>query len=141
MVLTTLEGDAAIRSARETIAQSFSIEGGNAIIDLVATIMVYKFNNLTRDEVNTMLEIEFQQTRVYQEAKAEGRTEGRTEGRIEGERLLVVRLLTRKLGDLSPETVAGVNSLSIERLESLGEVLLDFTTLADLEIFLGNSNS
>ena len=141
MVLTTLEGDAAIRSARETIAQSFSIEGGNAIIDLVATIMVYKFNNLTRDEVNAMLGIEFQQTRVYQEAKAEGRTEGRTEGRIEGERALALRQLTRKLGSLSPEIAARINSLSIERLESLGEVLLDFTTLTDLETFLASSNS
>jgi predicted transposase YdaD len=99
--------------------------------------MVYKFNNLTRDEVNTMLGIEFQQTRVYQEAKAEGRTEGR----IEGERALVVRLLTRKLGDLSPEIAAQINGLSIERLESLGEVLLDFTTLAELENFLASSNS
>jgi predicted transposase/invertase (TIGR01784 family) len=133
MVLTTLEGDVAIRSAREMISQSLSIQGGNAIIDLVSTIMVYKFNNLTRDEVNAMLGIEFQQTRVYQEAKAEGRTEG--------ERALAVRLLTRKLGNLSPEITARVNSLSIERLESLGEVLLDFTSMADLENFLASSNS
>lgn len=88
-----------------------------------------------------MLGIEFQQTRVYQEAKAEGRTEGRTEGRIEGERALALRQLTRKLGDLRPEIAARVNGLSIERLESLGEVLLDFTTLTDLENFLGGSNS
>jgi predicted transposase YdaD len=84
-----------------------------------------------------MLGIEFQQTRVYQEAKAEGRTEGRTEG----ERALALRQLTRKLGSLSPEIEARINSLSIDRVESLGEVLLDFTSMADLQNFLASSNS
>ena len=49
--------------------------------------MVYKFGNLTRDEVNAMLGIELEQTRVYQDAKAEGKAEGKAE---EG-RVLVLR--------------------------------------------------
>jgi predicted transposase YdaD len=46
-----------------------------------------------------MLGITLQQTRVYQEAKQEGREEGR-----ESEaRSLIMRQLTRRLGELSQE--------------------------------------
>jgi Domain of unknown function (DUF4351) len=55
------------------------------------------------------------------------------DGRIEEGRSLVLRLLNRKLGNLSPKVQAQVNNLTIERVESLGEDLLDFTSIADLE--------
>ncbi|WP_253276428.1 Rpn family recombination-promoting nuclease/putative transposase [Synechococcus sp. PCC 6312] len=54
-----------------------------AIIDLVTTIMVYKFTTLSRQEVEAMLGFtvsELQQSRFYQEVKDEGRQEGRQEG-------------------------------------------------------------
>ncbi|WP_407882994.1 DUF2887 domain-containing protein, partial [Scytonema sp. NUACC26] len=41
------------------------------IIDVITTIAVYKFINLSRVEVEAMLGIDLEQTRVYQEAKAE----------------------------------------------------------------------
>jgi predicted transposase/invertase (TIGR01784 family) len=63
--------------------------------------------------------------------------EGRTEGRVEGERELVLKLLNRKVGGLSPQLQAKVSSLAIDRLESLGEALLDFQSIADLESWLG----
>jgi len=44
------------------------------IIDVIATIAVYKFANLSREEVEAMLGLSAQ-TKVYQEAKAEGRLE------------------------------------------------------------------
>ena len=59
------------------------------------------------------------------------------EGRTAGEKSLVLKQLTRKLGTLSPEVTTKVSALSIERLESLGEALLDFTSIADLESWLG----
>jgi predicted transposase YdaD len=114
--------------AKALIARSPDSED---IIDLISTIMVYKFSNLSREEVNAMLGIELQQTRVYQEARAEGRAE---EGRS-----LVIRILTRKLGNLSPRSLDRVNSLSIERIEALGEALLDFTSIADLEAWLNQN--
>jgi predicted transposase/invertase (TIGR01784 family) len=140
MVLTTLEGDLATAEARRLIGQA---DGSRDIISLISTIVLYKFNTLSRDEVDLMLGIELQQTRVYQEALAEGRVEGRTEGRVEGEarglerglqqeRTLVMRLLTRKLGNITPEMQLRVNGLSIEKVESLGEALLDFTQMDDL---------
>jgi predicted transposase/invertase (TIGR01784 family) len=133
MVLTTLEGDAAKTEAKAAIDRS----GGDLdIIEMIAKIIVYKFNSLSRDEVNVMLGIELQQTRVYQEAKAEGKAEGQEIG-LQRERSLIVKLLNRKLGSFSPQLLDRVNSLQFDRLESLGEDLLDFTSIADLEAWFG----
>jgi predicted transposase/invertase (TIGR01784 family) len=147
MVLTTLEGDAAVAKAQEMIQQSLSLQDGRVIMDLISVIMVYKFNNLSRDEVDAMLGIELQQTRVYQDARAEGRNEGEVigevrgleRGRTEGEQALVLRLLTRKLGQIAPDVRARVNSLTIDRIESLGEALLDFTQMGDLLTWLDDN--
>jgi predicted transposase YdaD len=66
--------------------------------------------------------------------------EGEVQGRTAGERALVLKLLTRKLGNLSIEQTTRVNGLSLDRLEALGEALLDFTGVADLEAWLGSNN-
>jgi predicted transposase/invertase (TIGR01784 family) len=128
MVLTTLKGDEAKAEARRLVDRN---RKSKAIIDLVSTIVLYKFGTLSRDEVDLMLGIELQQTRVYQDAKADGRTE-------EGQ-LLVLKQLTRKLGNINPEVRSIINSLEIDRLESLGEDLLDFTAMADLEAWLSQN--
>jgi predicted transposase/invertase (TIGR01784 family) len=54
------------------------------IIDIITTIAVYKFSSLSREEVEAMLGLTLEETKVYQEAKAEGRVEGREQGRVEG---------------------------------------------------------
>jgi Domain of unknown function (DUF4351) len=61
---------------------------------------------------------------------------GIVQGRELGERSLVIKQLTRKIGNLSPELLARVNSLSIDRVEALAEDLLDFTSMSDLERWL-----
>jgi predicted transposase YdaD len=124
MVLTTLEGDDAKVEARRLIDRD---RESRAIINLVSTIIVYKFDTLSRDEVDLMLGIELQQTRVYQDAKAEEAVS------------LILRLLTRKVGNLSPQLQAQVSALPIDRVESLGEALLDFTSMADLESWLSQN--
>jgi predicted transposase/invertase (TIGR01784 family) len=63
--------------------------------------------------------------------------EGEAVGRATGERDLVLKLLTRKVGNLSPELISRVSALNLDRLEALGEALLDFTSVADLEFWLG----
>jgi predicted transposase/invertase (TIGR01784 family) len=139
MVLTTLEGDEAKIQARTAIDRS---GGDRDIIEMIAKIVVYKFNSLSRDEVNVMLGIELQQTRVYQEAKAEGKVEGKAEEReigLQRERALVLKQLNRKLGNLSPQLQSQVSVLPIDRLESLGEALLDFTSFTDLETWLSQN--
>jgi hypothetical protein len=49
------------------------------------------------------------------------------------ERALVIRLLRRKVGDLPEAMLAEVEGLSFWQVESLGEALLAFESLADLE--------
>ncbi|NJO53017.1 MAG: DUF4351 domain-containing protein, partial [Leptolyngbyaceae cyanobacterium RM2_2_4] len=58
------------------------------------------------------------------------------EGRQEEGRSLILKLLTRRVGALSPTVVTQIQSLTLEQLEALGEALLDFNDLADLETWL-----
>ena len=134
MVLTILEDEEAKSEARGLIQRS---AGNKDTIDLVSKIMVNKFSTLSRDEVDVMLDIKLQETRVYQEAVAEGEARGRAEG----EGGLVLRLLNRRVGSLSLELSSQVQQLTVPQLEDLGEALLDFTGLADLEGWLGQNRS
>ncbi|MDJ1170729.1 Rpn family recombination-promoting nuclease/putative transposase [Roseofilum sp. BLCC_M154] len=89
---------------------------------------------------------------IYQEIHEEGLLEGIQRGIQQGiqrgiqqgiqrgvqrEASLVIRLLTRRVGALSPEMEAQIQSLSVETLEDLGEALLDFTEVEDLVSWLG----
>ncbi len=47
-----------------------------------------------------------------------------------------MRQLTRRVGELSQEIRQRIESLSLEQLENLGEALLDFTSMADLDAWL-----
>ena len=70
------------------------------------------------------------------EGRQEGRQEGRLEGRKEGGRTVLLRQLRKRLGDLDPTIEKQIESLSADRLEQLGEALLDFSSLADLDAWL-----
>jgi predicted transposase YdaD len=71
-----------------------------AIIEMASTVMIYKSPELSREAIEAMFSVsELKQTKVYQEA----RDEGRQEGEKLGESRLVLRLLSRRIGDLSPE--------------------------------------
>lgn len=60
-------------------------------------------------------------------------------GRNEGEKSLVVRMLTRKLGTLDPNSIDTINNLDLEAIESLGDALLDFNSIDDLTAWLDKS--
>ena len=57
--------------------------------------------------------------------------QGLHEGLQEG-RSLILRLLTRKFGELDPEIHFKIESLSLEKLDALSEMLLDYSTLPEL---------
>jgi hypothetical protein len=44
----------------------------------------------------------------------------------------VLRLLNRRFGELPPHITETIQKLSVEKLEDLGEALLDFESQADL---------
>jgi predicted transposase/invertase (TIGR01784 family) len=136
MQLTITPEEQAPEQARELIRQANHEDTGSLskkeIIDMICTIAVYKFSKLSRNEVEAMLGLSLEETRVYQEASAEGRTIGRQEGEQAGEARLVLRLLTRRIGDITPDLRSQIQSLSLTQLESLGEALLDFSQPDDL---------
>jgi predicted transposase/invertase (TIGR01784 family) len=86
----------------------------NEIIDIITTIAVYKFSSLSREEVEAMLGLTLEQTRVYQEAKAEGREEGREEQKTEILRAAVPLLL--KTG-MTVEQIAQQLNVDVESVQ------------------------
>lgn len=102
--------------------------------DLAATASVLAGLVLDRERVKQILRRDImRESVIYQDILAEGEVKGK----IEEARSLVIRLLTRKLGSVNPDLSSEIEALSLERLESLGEDLLDFTSIADLERWLG----
>ncbi|MBW4618790.1 MAG: Rpn family recombination-promoting nuclease/putative transposase [Cyanosarcina radialis HA8281-LM2] len=139
MVLTTIDEERANQEARHLLArnqQEVPQAQNRAIMELITTIMVYKFEDKSQQEVEEMLGITLQETRVYREIKEEGIQEGEQKGREKGEKSLVLRQLARRVGELPPEVRQQVESLSLEQLENLGEALLDFTSMSDLDAWL-----
>jgi predicted transposase YdaD len=115
------------------------IEASSAIMDMLSTIIFYKFKTLSRDEVNTMLGYtidELKESRAYQEIYAEGQEKGLEKGLEKGQRDFTLMQLNRKLGQLSPQQQTRIQSLSVDRLQDLGLALLEFTRPADLEVWL-----
>jgi predicted transposase YdaD len=64
------------------------------------------------------------------------REQTKEEGRQEGEKNLILRLLHRRIGEIDLLLIERITGLSIEQLENLGEALLDFSSVADLEGWL-----
>ncbi len=74
--------------------------------------------------------------KILKEGEQRGRIEGEQRGRIEGEqqeKALVLRQLTKKMGNLTPMMQSQLNDLRIDRIEALGEDLLDFNSMDDLQ--------
>ena len=126
-----------------TVAQSILSSGSTPaefkrLLDLVEAILINKFPQLSIEEVQQMLnlkETDVTQTRFYQEVLQIGRQEGRQEA-LQQEVALILRLLTRRCGEISIKQQDQVRSLPLETLETLGEALLDFQGITDLENWL-----
>ena len=115
------------------------------IVELLETVLLSKFSNLTRQEIEAMFLLsDIKQTRVYQDARQEGRQEGIQEGIQKGiqkgrqneAKTLLLRLLSKRFGQLTDRQTFLISSLDVEELEELGEVFLDFVSLVDLDNWL-----
>ncbi|KAI9129828.1 Rpn family recombination-promoting nuclease/putative transposase [Acaryochloris sp. CCMEE 5410] len=101
---------------------------------------------LEKDFINQVLRKEImQQSVIYQEWKEEflqeGEQTGILKGKLEGEQSLILRQLTRRIGDVSPELRSQIQSLSLDQIEALGEALLDFTESSDLVDWLQENHT
>ncbi len=81
--------------------------------------------------MKTMQEIDTLYTAEMNRARLEGQLQGEREGELRGQQELVLRLLTRRVGNVSIELETSVRALPVERLEEFGEALLDFTKVGD----------
>lgn len=144
LVLTTLGEEEAPAAARYLLNRSQQdlreAEDNNAIIEIITTILSYRFTRLSRLEIEAMLGITLQETRFYQDVKEEGKQVGKEEGRQEEARTFVLRLLTKRFGEVSSEFKSQISRLSLEQLEALGEALLDFVSFDDLAVWLEIEN-
>ncbi|UWU45342.1 conserved hypothetical protein (putative transposase or invertase) [Limnospira platensis C1] len=91
-------------SARNLLNVEASEEVFQRRLDLVESIMASKFPELSLEEIREMLDItqvRLEDTRFYRDVLQKGRQEGRQEGREEAQTEMLLRLLTRRCGELS----------------------------------------
>ena len=98
-------------------------------MDMIITIISYRFGQITRREVEKMLGITFEETRVYQEITAEAEVN------------VILRQLRKRFGNLPEDTIASVSALPLSALEELSEALLDFSEVAELQGWLSSHSS
>ncbi|MBE9062897.1 Rpn family recombination-promoting nuclease/putative transposase [cf. Phormidesmis sp. LEGE 11477] len=131
MVLTTIEEATAVADARDLISRAqveTTAAESRVIIDMVATIIWYKFEQLSRSEIEAMLDIPVRETRLYQE--------GIREGIQRGEANLILRLLQKRLGEFPEAVSTQVKELSLADLEELSDSLMEFSELIELQDWL-----
>lgn len=86
------------------------------ILELVTTIAVYRIKSLSREEIEAMLDLTIQETRVYREIKEEGREEGREEGQA-GRAITIAKNLLAT--SMPPAKIAQVTELPLEQVLQL----------------------
>jgi hypothetical protein len=69
---------------------------------------------------------------LYEQDREAAIQQGEAIGLQKGEAKVVLRLLNRRFGELPPHITETIQKLSVEKLEDLGEALLDFKSQADL---------
>jgi Domain of unknown function (DUF4351) len=91
--------------------------------------MSYMFLDQSSHEIDKMLDIQFEETRVYKDTF------------VKGELNIVLSLLEENCGQLEMELVREVTALPIGRLEALAKALLKFRKIKDLEKWLRENAS
>jgi predicted transposase/invertase (TIGR01784 family) len=129
-VLPTVPPKKAPAEARDILARAKEQpEQYEAIVELVTRVMSYMFIDQTPQEIDKMLDIKFEETRVYKDTYAKGKLD------------LVLSLLEENCGQLTIELVREVNALPIDQLEALSKALLKFKKVKDLEKWLKDNAS
>jgi predicted transposase/invertase (TIGR01784 family) len=129
-VLPTVPPKKAPAEARDILARAKEQpEQYKVIVDLVARVMSYMFIDQSPQEIDAMLDIQFEETRVYKDTYAKGNRD------------MVLRLLGQNCGQLSMELVREVTALPLDQLETLGIALLKFKKVKDLEKWLKENAS
>ena len=125
MVLTTLEDAEAKQVARQLVDRAVDEPESRAIMDILSTILIYQFTDLSRDEVNAMIASSIEESLAYRQI--------RDECLLKGSQDMIVRQLRQRLGtEVQAEWIQQIKRLSIEQLDELSIALLDFSAVEDL---------
>ncbi|MGB7894299.1 MAG: Rpn family recombination-promoting nuclease/putative transposase [Microcoleus sp.] len=129
-----------LKTARDLNAVPETME---AVPEINKAFAIASKANLNRDELEDLERQEvYIQDRRSAISKAvrvgteKGRKEGREEGIKTGQIALIIRLLERRVGAVTPEVQTQIGELSIDQLENLGEALLNFNDISDLTAWL-----
>ena len=71
-----------------------------------------------------------------QQGLQQGLLQGIQQGQRQSAATIILRLLNRRLGALTPTGIKRIESLSVTQLETLTDALLDFSTMSDLNKWL-----
>lgn len=134
MVLTTVDKAQASEEAKELLSRVREVPTAEsrAIIEMVVTIISYRFGQIARQEVERMLDITFEEVKVFQEVKEDAMREGRQAEAAS----LIIRQLGKRFSELSEDTKASISALPLTVLEELSEALLDFSQMSELHNWL-----
>lgn len=98
-----------------------------------------KLNKAERQAFETEVDrIETSERETVMQIVTSWMKEGIEQGAIREARSLILRQLVRQVGEMPDVVRSQVNALPIEQLENLGESLLDFSSLTDLEQWLAD---
>ena len=101
--------------------------------NLMAAASILSGLRLEKDVIRGLIRSEImRESVIYQDILAEGKASGITEG----EARMVLRQLSRRFGEIPDRISTKVQQLTVPHLEELGEDLLDFSSLSDLESWL-----
>jgi predicted transposase/invertase (TIGR01784 family) len=129
-VLPTVPPKKAPAEARDILARAKEQpEQYAVIVDLVTRVMSYMFLDQSPQEIDQMLDIQFEETRVYKDTFAKG------------ELSIVLSLLEENCGQLTIELVREVTALPVNQLKVLAKALLKFKKVKDLEKWLKDNAS
>ncbi len=119
----------------------------SAILEILYTLQknleINQKNKLQEDrELIMLLEPLYREDRAkaIEEGREEGREQGVALGKKEEGMSLILRQLTRKFGNINAEQNQQITQLSVEKLETLGEALLDFNNPQDLTDWLRDNS-
>ncbi len=110
-----------------------------AFNELFEVAAIANFSRTEQDSYHNSLKYYWDMNNVVDTARQEGEKKGREEGRLQERSLMLLRLLPRTVGELSDDLKIQINQLSIEKLDALTELFLDFTDLNDLINWLQNN--
>jgi predicted transposase/invertase (TIGR01784 family) len=149
MVLTILPSDEMLAKAK-IMLQRFSVEEanatetsseGSAILDLVITAIVYKFSELSRDEVLIMLRLELKEPRAFQETRAEGEALGEAKRKSAATKEGIEAILLVRFGAIDDDLAAVVPELMKLDSQEYTRLLLNLSLSELLALSLAENSA